>query len=81
VKDKHQHDSELFTLRFWVEKLENDRFEWRGQLHHIPSGHIEYFRRWVELVPLILSALRRRDTPSHESGGNQPDVWDVIQNE
>ena len=81
MKDRSQHDSELFTLRFWVEKLEDDRFEWRGQLRHISSGHVEYFRKWVELVPLILSALRRSGTSSQEAGHDQPDVWDVIQNE
>lgn len=58
--DKEQHpDSQLFTVRVWQEKVD-DQIHWRGKLRHVPSGEIRHFRGWAALIPLMLDMLRRR---------------------
>jgi hypothetical protein len=51
-------DSQLFTIRVWQE-IVDDQIQWRGKLHHVPSGEIRYFRGWAALIPLMLDMLRR----------------------
>ena len=48
--------SQLFTLRVWVEELENGRFEFRGTLKHILTGETHHFRDWPTLIHHIESA-------------------------
>ena len=53
--------SQLFTLRLWCEALGDGRAEWRGQITHLGSGEVRYFRNaesfqallrrmWVEML-------------------------------
>lgn len=55
---EQQPDSQLFTIRVWQEKAD-DQIQWRGKLRHVPSGEIRYFRGWAALIPLMLDMLRR----------------------
>lgn len=34
----------VFTLHLWQEALDVDQFEWRGQVKHVASGDLRYFR-------------------------------------
>jgi len=42
--------SQLFTLRVWVEDVENGRFEFRCTLKHILTGETYHFRDWQTLI-------------------------------
>ena len=59
-EEKHP-DSQLFTIRVWQETEADDQIQWRGKLHHIPSGEVRYFRGWAALIPLMLDMLRRHN--------------------
>jgi len=52
-------ESQLFTIRVWLETDADNQRQWRGKLRHIPSGEIRYFRGWAALIPLILDMLNR----------------------
>lgn len=54
-----QLESQLFTIRVWLEIDAKDQRQWRGKLHHVPSGEIRHFRGWAALIPLILDMLNR----------------------
>ncbi len=54
----------LFTLRLWAETLGDGRSEWRGQLRHVVSGEVRYFRDWLTLVSLLGELLP--DAPGQE---------------
>lgn len=45
--------SQLFTLRVWVEDVGNGRSEIRGVLKHVLTEEIYYFRDWNTLSQLI----------------------------
>jgi len=62
--DAHQpsHPSHLFTLRFWLEELGNDRREWRGQVKDVLSGEVGYFRDWTMLVDHLKAMLSRTES-------------------
>lgn len=45
--------SQLFTVRLWREDLGAGETEWRGQVTHVLSGDVRYFREWPELVELL----------------------------
>lgn len=49
----------LFTLRLWQEPLDNDRSEWRGEVKHLFTGEVRYFRRWEEISTLVPEMLLR----------------------
>jgi len=49
----------LFTLRLWLEPLGDDRYEWRGEVKHLFTGEIRYFRRWEEIATLVSEMLLR----------------------
>lgn len=36
--------SQLFTLRVWMEEVDNGRFELRGTIRHVISGETHHFR-------------------------------------
>jgi hypothetical protein len=48
-------ESQLFTLRVWLEDVGNGRFEIRGTLTHILTGKTSHFRDWATLVQLLES--------------------------
>src|SRR5437588_12308299 len=47
---QQQYDSQLFTVRVWLEELANGQTEWRGKVQHVTSGEVRYFRDWATLV-------------------------------
>ena len=49
--------SQLFTVRLWREDLGDGRSEWRGQVQHVMSGHVRYFRDWQTLVVCVRDML------------------------
>lgn len=55
----HSAQSQLFTVRVWQEENADGHTEWRGKLHHVPSGQVRHFRGWAALIPLMLDMLRR----------------------
>lgn len=56
---KSAHRSHLFTLRVWAEELGDDQIEWRGQVQHVLSGEMRYFRTWTTLVEYVVATLAR----------------------
>ncbi len=50
--EKH-HRSHLFQVRIWQEKHTSGRVEWRGQVKHVLSGEVRYFRGLPALVKLL----------------------------
>jgi hypothetical protein len=67
MKDEHQQ-SQLFTLRIWLEADADDQIQWRGKLRHVPSGEIRHFRGWAALIPLMLDMLHRYAIPDPGDG-------------
>jgi hypothetical protein len=55
-------ESQLFTIRVWLETDADNQRQWRGKLRHVPSGEIRHFRGWAALIPLILDMLNRYTT-------------------
>ncbi|MFZ1752438.1 MAG: hypothetical protein WAU10_01795 [Caldilineaceae bacterium] len=50
------HDP-LYTLRLWPEVLDAEHWEWRGELKDLNTGEVRYFRRWSEVVELLVEML------------------------
>lgn len=57
-KDFYPRHSQLFTVRLWREELGNGQSEWRGQVQHIVSGEMRYFREWPPLEAFLLTKLQ-----------------------
>ena len=49
--------SQLFTLRVWMEEVGDGRCEVRGQVKHVLSGETSYFREWPDLQALLQQRL------------------------
>lgn len=47
----------LFTLHLWQEPLDADQFEWRGQVKHVASGDMRYFRDATTLYNVVTSMI------------------------
>jgi hypothetical protein len=47
----------LFTVRIWREEVGDGQAEWRGQVQHVQSKEVRYFREWATLVAAILNIL------------------------
>ncbi len=58
--------SHLFTVRLWLEEVEHERTEWRGQLYDVSSGEVRYFRDWPMLITLLLALLPKTKPIQHE---------------
>jgi hypothetical protein len=72
--DAHQpsHPSHLFTLRVWSEELGDGRREWRGQVRHVTSGEVRYFRDWqtlLEHLKAVLASMEEAKEETPESRG------------
>lgn len=67
--DTHQssHPSHLFVLRVWSEELGDDRREWRGQVRHVTSGEVRYFRDWQTLVEYLKAVLASKEEAQEET--------------
>ena len=50
-----------FTIRLWSERLDNDKYEWRGRLQHTESGERRYFRNAESLYGVLLDILADTD--------------------
>ncbi len=48
-----QVKSQLFTLRVWAEEVGDGRAEIRGQIKHIPTGEVTYFREWAVMQVFV----------------------------
>jgi len=45
--------SQLFTLRVWMEMMENGRYEMRGTLRHVLTGETYYFSDWQAMIRYV----------------------------
>ena len=60
-------------VRVWLEVLGNGKTEWRGQVKHVLSGEVRYFRAWAMLLDHLQSMLHSRISAvdeANERGGN-----------
>jgi hypothetical protein len=53
----HHTRSHLFLVRVWLEELGDDKTEWRGQVKHVMSREVRYFRDWTTLVEYLTAML------------------------
>ena len=67
--EAHQvsHPSHLFTLRLWLEELGDGRREWGGQVRHVTSGQVRYFRDWQTLVEHLKAVLTSMEETQEET--------------
>lgn len=49
----HSPPANLFTIRLWRESINKDQEEWRGEIKHLYTQEVRYFRRWDELAELV----------------------------
>ena len=52
------HRSQLFTVRVWLDDLDDGRLEWRGKLQCVVTGETRYFREWSALLRFLSEMLR-----------------------
>lgn len=50
LSDTQRPRTYLFMVRLWLEDLGEGKTEWRGQVKHVLSGEVRYFRDWATLV-------------------------------
>lgn len=49
----------IFTLRLWQEPINDEQYEWRGELKNLATGEVRYIRLWAEIahfIPIMLGA-------------------------
>lgn len=51
----------LFVLKIWRAEAGADETEWRGQIQHIASREIRYFREWNLLLEFVQTQLQTRE--------------------
>jgi len=54
--------SHLFVLRLWHEDIGDGMTDWRGRIHHIKSGEVEYFRDWQTLEKFLLDQINKQES-------------------
>ena len=52
--DRNRSPSQLFTIRLWIEELDERRREYRGQVKHVVSGVTRNFREWADLEAFLI---------------------------
>jgi len=52
----------LFIVRVWHEDLGDGKSEWRGQVKHVLSGEVRYFRGWQILIDFLKTMLCLTET-------------------
>ncbi len=57
--DVQRPRTHLFLVRVWQEDLGDGKIEWRGQVKHVMSGEVRYFRDWATLVEHLKGMLPR----------------------
>lgn len=55
--DPRGSPSQLFTIRLWVEELDEQRREYRGQVKHVVTGLTRNFRDWSDLQAFLIGTL------------------------
>lgn len=55
--DGQRPRTHLFMVRVWQEDLGEGKTEWRGQVRHVISGEVRYFRDWATLVEHLKAML------------------------
>ncbi len=50
MDDTQSARTHLFMVRVWLEDLGDGNTEWRGQVKHVLSGEVQYFRDWAALA-------------------------------
>lgn len=50
---KGRGNSELFTIRLWMEEL-GEGVDYRGQVKHVVSGATRHFRKWADLEAFVI---------------------------
>jgi hypothetical protein len=46
-----------FTLRLWLEVIQDGQVEWRGELRNTSTGEIRYFRQGPMLLDLLTAMM------------------------
>ena len=57
-QDELTRPTHLFTVRVWLETLDDDHSEWRGKVQHVLSGEGRAFRDWPALVAFFVAKLQ-----------------------
>lgn len=52
--DQGGSPSQLFTIRLWMEELDERRREYRGQVKHVVTGVTRNFRDWSDLKQFLV---------------------------
>ena len=55
ISDQGHGNSELFTIRLWMEEV-GEEVDYRGQVKHVVSGATRHFRKWDDLEAFLLGA-------------------------
>jgi len=50
----------IFTLRLWQEPINDEQYEWRGELKNLATGEVRYIRLWAEIAQFIPAMLGER---------------------
>ena len=58
-QEREQERSQLFTVRVWLEDVEDGRTEIRGTVKHVLSGEIRHFPNWPSLIQHIEAACKQ----------------------
>ena len=64
----------LFLVRLWRERLDQERFEWRGQVKNTSTGEVRYFRNAASLYDALLVLLNNpagREDAAEDWAANQ----------
>lgn len=57
LSDATRPPTHLFMVRVWLEDLGDGKTEWRGQVKHVLSGEVRYFRDWAALAVYLKEML------------------------
>jgi len=64
MTDERQYrQTQLFTVRLWIERVTQDRTEIRGRAQHVLSGDVRHFRTWRELTTFFHATLQELEGP------------------
>ena len=62
--DKRHGNSELFTIRLWMEEL-GEGVDYRGQVKHVVSGATRHFREWADLEAFLIGTFDDYEGGTH----------------
>ena len=57
MRETEYRRTHLFMVRVWLEALGDGKTEWRGQVKHVTSGEVQYFREWSNLITTLQEML------------------------